>query len=318
MALLTIAEATKRYNNPLVQGVAQTIVDQDPLMGLIPWNPIAGDTQKVNWETTLGGGGPIAVNATISSAQKDASSVTTKYFSLVSYVAQAEIDDLIGATSTAAGVDPMVYELESKAKNLGRQFSEGLAQGTVTDGINSMKSQTDTSLQINGNAEAFALKHLDAAANALKGPVDFFSVPRKIATAYKQLLRAQGGATETVIVQDPYTGKDRTVLAFEGIPMIINDYLTLEEADGTQKLEAGWDNTTATTDAAYSIFAGRFDDGSKKTGVSMIYPGSLPAGLVVKDLGNLETKVATGKRIQGHLNFVNFAKYGLARVYNVK
>lgn len=318
MALLSMEEATKRFNDPLAAGVAATIVDNDPLMGQLPWVPVAGLGQEVNWEAGMGGAGPTDVNAAITDEQKGASSVETKYWSLRTYVAQAEIADLISAASESAGVDPMVYELASKAKNLGRQYSQALAGiDTRSNVINSYKSQVHADLNKDGAAADFSLDTLDTVCNLLKGSVDFISLDRSKHTRYKQLLRAQGGATETVVITDPYTGAERTVLAFEGIPVFLNDYLGLETAAGLQAGEAGY---TAPTGANIrtSVYAGRFDDGSKKNGVAMFYPAARPAGLEVKDLGVMEQKAADGKRLVQHLNFANFNKFGLARVFNVK
>lgn len=318
MALLTIADATKRYNNPIATGVGQTIVDNDPLMALAPWLPIAGDTQKVLWEKEMGGAGPIEVNQTIPDEYKNASSVDEKYFSLKGYVAQAEVDDLVQLTSVSAGVDPMVYELGSKAKNLGRQISMGLAGADARSGvIASYKANTAADLNVDGAGQDFGFGTLDQVANLLKGRVDFFSMDRSTHTRYKQLLRAQPGATEQVVIKDPYTGEERLVLAFEGIPVFLNDYLGVETAAGLSAGDAGYTAPTGTARRT-SVVAGRWDDGSKKDGVAFIYPAAAPAGLIVKDVGVMETKVAYAKRIEQFLNFVNFSKYGLARVYNVK
>lgn len=311
MALLTIAEATKQYNNPLVDGVAATIVEQNPFMGALPWAPIAGDTLRFTWENTMGGANFVAVNAAIPSTAKDASVVDNKYVSLVTAVGQAEIDRLLMKTANAAGYDPMAYELSSKAKNLGLQYSNCLAKGTVTGGINALASQAGISSDHGGGA--LDLASLDAVCNLVQGPVDFIVMSRADATKYKQLLRTQGGANEQVIIKDPYSGSERAILAFEGIPIFINDALAKDEdADGGLRNDG-----TPAVGALSSLYAGRFDDGSRKTGVSMLHPAGTPAGLEVEDIGAMEAKVANAKRIVQHLNFVNFAKHGLVRLFNV-
>lgn len=312
MALLTIAEATKHYNNQLVDGVAATIVQQNPILGVMPWQAISGDTIKFNWENTMGGADFIAVNAALDADDHlAASAVTAKYASLTTAVGQANVDRLVLKTSQAAGVDPMVYELASKAKNLSLKYADNLAKGPTANGINSFAAQAGVSLDGAGRDVDFDV--LDDLCNLVQGSVDFIVGSRKAATAYKQKLRAQGGATEMVVINDPFTGEARQVLSFEGIPFFIMDALTTDEdADGGLKNDA-----TPAVGALQSLYAGRFDDGSRKTGISMIHAAGTPAGLEIEDLGALEGYVANGKRIVQHLNFVNFAKHGLVRVYNL-
>lgn len=305
MALLTIAESVKHYNNPLVSGVAATIVDQDPLLGALPWQAIAGDTLRYTWETGMGGAGFLDVNATIPDALKNASSVENKFVTLKTAVAQAEVDRFVAKAAEAAGRDPMVYEIASKAKNLSRQYSASVANAATLDGsaftpsLNTFDSQIHTECTTAVNA-VFDLDMLDDLLNLLKGGADFISMSRADITKYKQAMRALGGVTEQVLVRDPFTGAERSVLAYEGIPVFINDFI------------AKGDNTVGST-----IYAGRFDDGSQKTGVSMLHLAGTPAGMEIEDLGVMENKVASGKRIVQHLNLVNFNKYGLASITGV-
>lgn len=311
MALLTIAEGAKHYNNPLAAGVAATIVEQNPFMGVVPFIPIAGDTIKYNWEATMGGAAFVGVNAAIPAGALDASAVTQKFVSLSTITAQANIDRLVRKSGEAAGQDPMAYEIASKAKNLGMKISNNLFQGSETNGVNSLKSQVGVEASAAGAVVSANL--LDDLINLLQGPADFITMGRADLTTYKRALRTLGGNTEQVIIQDPFTGAERAVLAYEGIPIFINDaQVKTEMATGVLPNEGSF---TAATKS--SIYAGRWDDGSRNVGVAMLNLAGSPAGIEVEDLGALEASVAHGKRIVMHTQFVNFAKFGLARLYNV-
>ena len=69
-----------------------------------------------------------------------------------------------------------------------------------------------------------------------------------------------------------------------------------------------------TTGALTSVYAGCWDDGSRKIGIGGIYPASIPAGIMVKAIGTSETRDEEMWRIKWIVNFVQYNRRGMARL----
>ena len=67
MALL-LAEAAKLSNDMVQRGVIETILEESPILTMLPFETIEGNSFKYNQETTLGAAQFYAVNSTWSEA----------------------------------------------------------------------------------------------------------------------------------------------------------------------------------------------------------------------------------------------------------
>ena len=308
MATQTLAEAQKLINNQIVQGVAQDIISINPLYDLLPFTPYEGQALLVNRENALGDAGFYAVDATIT--HKTPATFTQVPFTATKIIGDAEMDGLVQAQSMSAGVDQMAVEISSKAKSVGRQFQTGMATGTgVSPQMNSLHSLCDSGQYTTASAgQALSFALLDELLDLVKakdGQVDWIMMAPRTLRAYKVLCRAlSGNSLNDVRTLD----SGRIVDAYNGIPIFKNEYLSVAETANGAALTGG---------ALTSVWAGVFDDGSRKIGISGIHPASMPAGINIEAIGKQETKDSEIVRVKWYTNLANFNRRGLARLTSI-
>jgi hypothetical protein len=310
MATQTLAEAAKLINNEIVQGVAEDIITTNPIWNAMPWTGYEGQALMINRENALGDAQHLAVGGTITA--KAAATFVRTPFTAVTTIGDAEMNGLVQAQSRGAGVDQLAIEVSSKAKSVGRLLQTGIATGTGADpqlhSLHTLVDATQYTTASAGQAISFAL--LDELLNLVKakdGEVDWIMMPARTLRAYKVLVRALGGINETMTFTMP-NGTTRNVSVYEGIPIFQNDYLSIVETANGAALTGG---------ALTSVYAGVWDDGSQKVGVSMIHPISTPAGIVVENVGLMETKDETIVRVKSYSNFASFNRRGVARLPSI-
>ena len=66
-----------------------------------------------------------------------------------------------------------------------------------------------------------------------------------------------------------------------------------------------------------SVWAGVFDDGSKKVGISGIHPTSMPIGINVEAIGKQEAKDTDIVRLKWYTNLACFNRKGIARLTSI-
>lgn len=310
MATQTLVEAQKLINNKIVAGVAEDIITTSPIWQVMPWTGYTGQAILVNRENALGDAQHLAVGGTITA--KAAATFVQVPFTAVTTVGDAELNGLVAAQSSSAGVNQMAVEISSKAKSVGRLLQTGMATGTgVSPQLNSLHTLCDAAQFTTASAgQAISLTLLDELLNLVKakdGEVDFITMAGRTLRAYKALVRALGGITETMAFTMP-NGTTRTVSVYEGVPIFQNDYLSVVETANGAALAGG---------ALTSVYAGCFDDGTNKVGVAMIHPESVAAGIIVEDIGKAEAKDESIMRVKSYSNFINFNRRGLARLTSI-
>jgi hypothetical protein len=310
MATQTLAEAAKLINNEIVQGVAEDIITTSPIWQVMPWTGYEGQALLVNRENALGDAQHLAVGGTITA--KAAATFTQVPFTAVTTIGDAEMNGLVQAQSSSAGVDQMSVEVSSKSKSVGRLLQTGIATGTgVSPQLNSLHTLVDATQYTGASAgQAISFALIDELLNLVKakdGEVDWIIMPGRTLRAYKVLVRALGGTNETITYTMP-NGTERTVSVYEGIPIFQNDYLSVVETANGAALTGG---------ALTSVYAGVWDDGSQKVGVSMIHPMSVPAGIQVERVGVAEAKDETIVRVKSYSNFASFNRRGVARLPSI-
>lgn len=308
MTTQTLAEAAKLINNEIIAGVAEDIISVNPAFDLLPFIGYDGQGIVHNRENALGDSQVLAVGGTITA--KAAATFTQTTYLATKLIGDAEMDGLVQAQSSSAGVDQIAIEISSKAKSVGRLFRQGIATGTgSTPQMNSYHSLADASQYTTASAgQALSFALLDELLDLVKskdGTVDFIEMPNRTIRAYKVLLRALGGTPADWVVTLP-TG--RKVLSYEGVPIFKNEYLSIVETANGAALSGG---------ALTSVWAGVFDDGSQKIGMAAIHPSSVPAGIQVEGVGAAETKDQTIWRVKQYANLAMFNRRGLARLPSI-
>jgi hypothetical protein len=310
METQTLAEAAKLINNQIVQGVAEDIITTNPMWAAMPWTGYEGQAILVNRENALGDAQHLAVGSAITA--KAAATFTQITFSATTTIGDAEINGLVAAQSSGAGVDQLAIEISSKAKSVGRLLQTGIASGTgVSPQLNSLHTLCDAAQYTTASAgQAISLVLMDQLLDLVKskdGQVDWIMMPARTLRNYKALVRTLGGVTETMAYTMP-NGTTRTVSVYEGIPIFQNDYLSVAETANGAALTGG---------ALTSVFAGCWDDGSNKVGVSMIHPIAVPAGIAIEQVGVAETKDEIITRVKSYSNFALFNRKGMARLTSI-
>jgi len=313
MATQTLVEAKRLINNEIVAGVAEDIISLNPIFSYLPFMGYEGQAIIVNREVALGGAGVTSVGATLTSTMKAAATFTRTTFTATKLIADAEMDGLVQAQSVSAGVDQIAIEISSKAKNLGRQFQQGMATGTGTaPQMNSLHSMcmVDTQYTTAATTQVLSFALLDELCDLVKskdGQVDFIMMPARTLRSLKVLYRALGGTTPTHVIEMP-DGTSRTVYMYEDIPVFKNEYLSVVETLNGDALTGG---------VLTSVWAGVWDDGSQKIGLAAIHPISVPAGLIVHEVGYKETHDEEIWRIKQYANMALFNRRGLARLTSI-
>lgn len=308
MASQTLAEAKKLINNEIVQGVVEDIISINPIYNLLPFADYTGQAILVNREDALGDAAFYAVDATITA--KNPASYSQVPYAATKIIGDVEMDGLVQATSASAGVDQLAVEISSKAKKIGRLFQEGMATGTGTSpamySLHSLCDPAQYTAASDGQTLSFEL--LDSLLDLVKskdGMVDWIMMAPRTMRSYKALLRALGGTPADWVVT---LADGRTTIGYEGIPIFKNEYLPVVETANGAALTGG---------ALTSVYAGCFDDGTRRVGISGIYPAGTPAGVVIENVGTAENKDSRIVRVKQYANFVNFNRRGLARLTSI-
>lgn len=308
MASQTLIEAKKFINDDIVAGVVQDIIGINPMYAVLPFTGYSGQAMLVNRENALGDAGFYGVDATIT--HKSPATFTQVPFSAVKILSDAEMDNLVQATSSSAGVDQLAVEISSKAKQIGRLFQQGMMTGDgVAPNMNSLHTLCDSGQYTGASAgQALSFALLDELLDLVKakdGQVDWIMMAPRTLRSYKVLLRALGGASinEVVTLAD-----GRTVLSYENIPVFRNDFASVVETANGAALTGG---------ALTSVWAGCVDDGSARVGISAIYPEAVPAGVSVEFIGQLEAKDSSLVRLKQYSNMASFNRRGLARLPSI-
>ena len=309
MATQTLAELAKFAQDDLVGGVAEDIITVAPWFGFMPFDGYIGPGILVNREDVLGDAGLYSVGDTITHRTPSAAVQAT--YTATKIIGQVDMDELVQAQGDSRSVDMGAQEISSKAKTVGRIFNQQVAGDGdgITPNLHSLHSLVDSLQYTTASAgQALSLPLLDELLDlvtAKDGEVDFLVGHKSQIRAFKALYRALGGAEPENLVLNMPDGTTRTVNLYEGIPFFRNDYLPITETANGAAVIGG---------ALTSVYAGCWDDGTRKIGIGGIYPASIPAGIMVKPIGTSETKDEEMWRVKWYVNFVQFNRRGMARL----
>lgn len=312
MGTMTLVEFKKRTKDELIAGVVEDIYTLNPVYAVMPWYGYKGSGVTVNREEALGDAQILDLDGTITA--KTPSEVTPVNFRATTIIGDTENNGLLVAESGSDVNDLEAMEISSKAKSVGRLIQAGIA-GTTTDTnaalVHSFHTLVDSEQYVTTSAggETLTFIHLDellAKVDSKEGSVDFIMMPQRELIKYKALLRSLGGTAADWVVTLP---DGRTTIGYEGVPIFVNRWLSTTETD---------DGALLTTGAQSSIYAGNWDDGTKKIGCSMIYPEASEAGITTEYIGKKETKDESIWRVKIYCNFAIFNRRGMARLTGIK
>ncbi len=298
---LLLQDAQNLSNNQLIAGVIEEIIYRDDMFAVLPFTKVNGKAYVYNRESSLASADWLSPNATVN---ESASSFTEVVQTLKILAGDVDIDKFLQATMGDTN-DQMAIQIAKKAKAVAIQFHKALATGcsgnngnpayaglTVNanqfDGLPVLAAQADTAstalgmpnqiINAGANGGPLSLTLLDQLLDTVPNGADVVVMRRGTIRAFRALLRATYG-TDAVMQQLENFG--RPMLTHNGVPVIMNEYLSASETMGT----------ATGTCSAYALRLNELD------GLHGLYGGD-NAGLVVENIGTVQNMDATRIRVK--------------------
>ena len=296
---VTLAQSAVLSANMVQRGVIQTFIEESPVLDRLPLMEIEGNAYAYRRELSLPGIAFRAVNAAYTESTGAFSELTE---SLAIMGGESDVDKFIQATRSNFE-DQRAAQLRLKTKALAYKFNETFFEGDIAVDVNSFdglrKRLTGNQVVTAAtNGAALTLDMLDDLISRVAGGPDVLYAPAFLIRKINALLRASG---VTVLI-DNLDDIRRIRTTYAGIPIVdpgvgadgVTDILAFDETQGT-------DTSTA------SIYAVRF-------GEEEFVSGLTNGGVMVDDLGLLESKPAYRHRVEFYVGMAVFNGKAAARL----
>lgn len=308
MASLTLVEAAKIQQNPLIQGVIESIVTVNQMYNFLPFDQIVGNALLYTRENAIGGVAPVGIGGgsnTVPAGAKTPATFTPVTTALKALIGDALVDHFIETTMSNDNSQRGV-QVSSKAKGLGREYQRQFIEGDSSDPLefDGLDVLMPVAQSFDQNSAVYSFEILDALISAVKskdGQVDFLMMNDEAIRKHLTILRALGGANITEVVSLP-DGTTRNMHAYRGIPIFRNDWIA---------------TTQPAADRLTNVYAGCFDDGSRKVGISGLTSQN-QSGIFVTNVGEAEDTNDTITRLRFYASMAIFTELGVARATEVK
>jgi len=295
MALL-MAEAAKLSTDMLQRGVVETIVKESPILQMLPFMTIEGNSYKYTQENTLGSADFYAVNATWT---ESTATFTQQSVNLTILGGDADVDNFLQRTASNLQ-DQRAVQVAKKAKAMARKFEETFVAGsTLADpnsfnGIANLITNSDQIVEAGANGAALTLAMVDDLIDRVKGgKPDILLMSKRSRRKLKGLLQASAH-----YVERGESSFGRQVMMYDGIPVEVSDYIPDNEEQGSSG------------EVCSSIYALAF-------GAQEALCGLQNGGIEVVDVGQLETKDATRVRLRWYCGLALFNQLRCAKLVGV-
>lgn len=292
-------EAEKLSNNHLEGGVIDEIIDRDEMLALLPFQRVDSKALVYNREKTLGDAAWLDPNDTIDESAATFDEVVAKLRILGGDV---DVDNFLNETMGDTN-DQLVTQIKSKAKAVNRQFHMCVAAGDNTknakqfDGLPKLVTE-DQTLEAGENGAAISLTMLDELKDAVPLRPDAFIMRSGTRRAILNAMRLAGGTTPPMITLENFNGAP--VLAHDGVPILVNDFLAADETVGTNAKTC-------------SVYAVRFNE---VDGLVGLYGGKT-AGIRVEYVGTVQNKDAQRIRVKWYVSLALKSTKSIARLKGV-
>ncbi len=295
---LLVEEAEKLSQEDKARGVIEEIIDDESLYALLPFQHVMDKTFTYVREATLSEGEFLDAYEPVPEGAATFEEISGKLKVLAGDV---DIDKF--TSSVQSNLNPQIaIQIAAKAKGLGRKFKRTLVNGDSSlnpksfDGIKKLTPAQQT-LVAGANGAAVSCEMLDELLDAVKLGADVLMMRKGTWRAIRGIMRSFGGNTGDMI-QIANFGKP--VPAYDGIPVIINDFITADEVQGTG-------NETT------SIYALRLNEAD---GFHGVYGGS-SAGIQFEDIGTIQNKDASRYRVKWYAATALKATHSVARLKGI-
>lgn len=293
------ADAERLSNNQLVSGVIEEIIKRDAIYALLPFVGTNHKAYVYNREGTIPTVSFYDVNSAIGEGAPTNTQVTVTLKILAHNV---DIDKFLSGTMNDTN-NQIAEALAGAAKAVDQKFRDTLVNGDVAgdalsfDGIKKLVVSGQT-LDAATNGAALTFDMLDQLIDQVSvGRPDCLIMRFGTYRALKALMRTSGGM---VPEQLKIRNFDGLVPAYDGIPIVLSEYLPGNETQGSSNV-------------CCSIYAARFNT---TDGLHGIY-GEPTAGVVVENLGTRESYDAWRYRLKWYVSLALKATKSIARLRGV-
>jgi HK97 family phage major capsid protein len=290
---LTQAEAAKLTRDMMLRGVIETIVEESQVLFMLPFMEVVGTALSYNREATM----PEATFFNPGDTWTEATPTFNNFTETLRIIGgDADVDKFLQQTYA----DPNDLEsivIESRAKAVAHQWSDSFFNGDngtnakQFDGL-AERVPSGQTLAVATNGGPLTLELMDELIDTVKpGRPDALLMHKRTRRVLSALRRGSGNLLEV----------DRTqfglrALFYDGIPIIVDDFMPINETHGS--------GTNLS-----SIYAVKFGT----DGVM----GLQNSGIQIERVGTLETKDASRWRVKWYASMVVLSELGTARLAGI-
>jgi hypothetical protein len=284
--------AAQLSQEEMLRGVIEEFIAKDDLFNILPFSPTEGKALVYHREKTIATGDWLDPNEDVRESTSTFDEVTTQLRILIGDV---DIDKFIQGTLSNIN-DQKAIQIASKLKGMRNQFRDAMINGLQAnkqfDGMNALVTAAQI---IDAKAATMAFSMFDELTDAVSLGADCIMMRSEHVRAYKAMLRLMGGNTGGMMQLPNF---ERPVLAHDGCPILVNDYIKKNAVTGTA-----------------DIFAFRLDE---HNGLHGLFAAGHPAGFALEELGTVQNRDATRTRLKLYCGMALKATHALSKLSNVK
>lgn len=293
------ADAERLSNNELVSGVIEEIIKRDAVYALLPFVGTNHKAYVYNREGVLPTINFYNENEAIGEGAPTNTQVTVTLKILAHNV---DIDKFLAGTMNDTN-NQIAEALAGAAKAVDMKFRDTLINGSVADDAKSFDglkvlTVAGQTIATGANGGALTFEKLDELIHLVPHRPDALIMRFGTYRALKALMRTAGGMMPEQVKLRDFDGQ---VPAYDGIPIILTEYLPSNEVMGTSGA------------VCTSIYAVRFNT---TDGLHGIY-GDPTAGVVVENLGTRESYDAWRYRLKWYVGLALKSTKSVARLEGV-
>ena len=292
---LTLAEAAKLSNDILLTGVIETVIQDSPVLQVLPFIEIVGNGLTYNRENAAATAAFYDVGDTWTESTPTFTQITA---TLKILGGDADIDNFLMATrSNLQDLEAAIVQL--KAKALQQKFEDTFVNGDTSgdaksfDGVDKLCVSGQT-VSMGTNGATLTLAKLDELVDPVKGgKPQLLIMSKRSRRTLNSLARSAGAFLET-----DRNEFGQMVQFYDGIPIGPSDYISDAK-------------TVGTSSDCSTIYAMQFGEGA-------LAGLTAPGGLAIERVGSLEIKDATRTRVKWYVSLALFNTLKLARLIGVR
>lgn len=290
------------------RGVIEELIYKDDLFAVFPFMQVNGYAYNYKRENTLSE--PDFISPVTGIVPEGAADFTEHTAVLRVLIGDVDVDKFLQGTHSDLN-DQWALQLQMKVKAMAIKFRRTLMQGDNAtnpdefDGIDKLIDPAMVTAAGAGAGSALNFAILDELEDAVANGADAFMMREGTLRAYRQLLRTSGGGNDANLLQLENFG--RPVLTHNGIPIIINNFIPMDE--DVNGVSAG----TGVADMT-SIYALRLNE---VDGLHGLYGGP-NAGIQIEEIGTVQNKDATRTRVKWYCGACLKSTKSCARVTGIQ